>query len=79
MEAESWTIAEAKARFGELIDRANRNGPQTITRHGRTAAVVVSAEQWENKSERRGNLADFFAASPLWDSGIVDQRVKEPD
>ena len=31
MAAESWTIAEAKARFGELIDRANRNGPQTIT------------------------------------------------
>jgi len=79
MAAESWTIAEAKARFGELIDRANRNGPQTITRNGRTAAVLVSAEQWENKSERRGNLADFLAASPLRDSGIVDQRVKEPD
>ena len=79
MAAESWTIAEAKARFGELIDRANRNGPQTITRHGRTAAVVVSAEQWNNKIERRGNLADFFAASPLRDSRIVDQRVKESD
>lgn len=79
MAAESWTIAEAKARFGELIDRANRNGPQTITRNGRTAAVLVSAEQWENMSERRGILADFFAASPLRDSGIVDQRVKEPD
>ena len=79
MAAESWTIAEAKARFGELIDRANRNGPQTITRNGRTAAVLVSAEQWENMSERRGNLAVFFAASPLRDSVIVDQRVKEPD
>ena len=44
MAIDSWTIAEAKARFSELIDEARSKGPQTITRHGRTAAVVVSAD-----------------------------------
>jgi prevent-host-death family protein len=77
MAEESWTIAEAKARFSELIDRVNTNGPQTITRHGRTAAVVVSAEEWERKTKRRGNLAEFFAASPLRDSGLVVERSKD--
>ena len=59
MAEENWTIAEAKARFSELIDRANANGPQTITRHGRTAAVVVSAEEWERKTKRRSNLVEL--------------------
>ena len=77
MSEENWTIAEAKARFSELIDRANATGPQTITRHGRTAAVIVSAEEWERKTKRRGNLAEFFAASPLRDSGLVVERSKD--
>src|SRR6266496_1257874 len=69
MSTGNWTVAEAKARFSELIDQAQSKGPQTITKHGRTAAVVVSVEEWERKSKRRGNLAEFFAASPLRDSG----------
>jgi prevent-host-death family protein len=77
MAQESWTVAEAKARFSELIDRAQANGPQTITRHGRTAAVIVSVEEWERKTKRRGNLAEFFAASPLRDSGLVVERAKD--
>ncbi len=77
MSEENWTIAEAKARFSELIDRANANGPQTITRHGRTAAVLVSAEEWERKTKRRGNLVEFFAASPLRESGLVVERSKD--
>ena len=65
MSSGRWTVAEAKAKFSEVIERAHANGPQTITRHGRTTAVVVSAEEWERKSRRKGNLAEFFADSPL--------------
>ena len=72
----SWTVAEAKGRFSEVIDRAQSEGPQTITKHGRPAAVVVSAEEWERKSKRTGNLAEFFAASPLRGSGIETKRRK---
>src|SRR3546814_20958227 len=64
-----WTVADAKARFSELIEQAQSKGPQTITKHGRTAAVVVSAEEWERKTKRTGHLAAFFATSPLRDSG----------
>ena len=41
----SWKLAEAKARFSELIDRALREGAQEITRHGRRTVVVISAEE----------------------------------
>jgi prevent-host-death family protein len=73
----NWTVAEAKARFSELIDQAQSRGPQTITKHGRTTVVVVSADEWERKSKRKGNLAEFFAASPLRDSGIEVKRRKD--
>ena len=41
------------------------------------AAVIVSAEEWERKSRRKGNLAEFFAASPLRGSGLVVERAKD--
>ena len=52
-------------------------GPQTITRNGREAAVVVGAEEWQRKTRRVGTLAEFFAASPLRESGLKIRRSKE--
>jgi len=75
MAADSWTIAEAKAKFSEVVEKARSEGPQTITRHGHSAVVVVAAEEWERKSKRTGNLAEFFAGSPL--RGIKLTRLKE--
>lgn len=76
MSTDIWTVAEAKAKFSELIDRVKSDGPQTITRNGRTAVVVVSAEEWERKTKRTGNLAEFFAASPLRGSTLDVDRIK---
>jgi prevent-host-death family protein len=70
-----WTVAEAKAKFSEVIDNAKSQGPQTITRNGETAAVIVDAEEWERKTKRKGNLAEFFATSPLRASGLKLKRV----
>jgi len=72
---QQWTVAEAKAKFSEVIDKAKSDGPQTITRNGRTTAVIVDAEEWDRKTKRKGNLAEFFAASPLRGSGIKVKRL----
>jgi prevent-host-death family protein len=73
----TWAVAEAKARFSEVIDRALAEGPQTITRKGRKAVIVVAAEEWQRKTRRKGNLAEFFAASPLRGSDLKIQRTKD--
>jgi prevent-host-death family protein len=73
----TWAVAEAKARFSEVIDRALVDGPQTITRKGKQAVVVVSAEEWQRKTTRKGNLAEFFAASPLRGTGLKIKRSKD--
>jgi prevent-host-death family protein len=76
MDAHTWTVAEAKAKLSEVIDKAQSDGPQTITRNGRTTAVVVAAEEWERKTKRAGTLADFFASSPLRGSRVRVRRLR---
>ena len=71
-----WTVAEAEAKFGEVIEEARTHGPQTVTRDGRSAVVVVSAEEWEREAKRTGTFADFLAESPLRDSGLEIERLK---
>ncbi|HZQ17357.1 MAG TPA: type II toxin-antitoxin system Phd/YefM family antitoxin [Terriglobales bacterium] len=71
-----WTVAEAKAKFSEVIDRAQSDGPQMVTRNGRSAAVIVAADEWARKTKRKGNLAEFFASSPLRESGLRVKRFR---
>jgi prevent-host-death family protein len=72
-----WGVAEAKARLSEVIDRVLTQGPQTITRKGKKTVVVVSADEWERRTRRRGSLADFLAASPLRGSVLEIERPKD--
>ena len=75
--ADSWSVAEAKARFSEVIARAAERGPQTVTRHGRAAAVIVAPDDWERRTKRSGTLADFLTTSPLRESGLRVERRRD--
>lgn len=77
MDSGTWTVAQAKAKLSEVIENAHTHGPQTITRNGRRAAVVVDAEEWERRTQRSGSLADFFKASPLRGSGLKVRQSKD--
>jgi prevent-host-death family protein len=83
MSVHTWSVAQAKAKFSEVIEKARSEGPQTITRNGRKAAVLVAADEWERKIQRKGTLADFFAKSPLRASGInlerLTMRLRKPE
>jgi len=41
-----WPVQHAKARFSELLDACQREGPQVVTRRGTETAVLVPIEQW---------------------------------
>jgi prevent-host-death family protein len=73
---DTWTLAHAKARLSEVVDRA-QTGPQIITRHGRPDAVVVSAEEWARKTARKGTLAEFLLASPLRGAELELERAHD--
>ncbi|MGY4234805.1 prevent-host-death family protein [Bradyrhizobium sp. USDA 4449] len=73
---DTWTLARAKARLSEVVDRA-QTGPQIITRHGRPDAVIVSAEEWARKTARKGTLAEFLLASPLRGAELERERARD--
>ncbi len=50
MTERTWAATEARAKFCEVARRACVDGPQHITRSGKSAVVVVSAEDWERVS-----------------------------
>jgi prevent-host-death family protein len=62
---QSWQMQEAKARFSELVKRAELDGPQDITLHGNSVAVLLSRASFERLSGQMASLVDFMQASPL--------------
>lgn len=60
-----WQIQEAKNRFSELLEDAETQGPQIVTRHGAEKAVVLSIADYRRLQEPAGSLVDFFRRSPL--------------
>ncbi|MEJ2187607.1 MAG: type II toxin-antitoxin system Phd/YefM family antitoxin [Gemmatimonadota bacterium] len=60
----TWKLEDAKNRFSELVRRALAHEPQLVTRHGRDAVVVVSAEDFERLTGSR-NLLEFLRDSPF--------------
>lgn len=71
----SWQLQEAKNKFSEVVDRALKDGPQEITKHGKKTAVIISMSDYKRLKARKGNLADFFRKSPL--AGIDINRRKD--
>ena len=54
MSTHAWTVAEAKRSSVKSRQGAIRR-TQRITRHGRTTAMVVAADEWKRKANRKGN------------------------
>jgi prevent-host-death family protein len=63
---QSWQMQTAKARFSELVKQAADHGPQDITLHGRSVAVVMSREQFDRLGGNPESLVDFMQQSPLY-------------
>lgn len=70
-----WQIQEAKARFSEMVERTLREGPQTVTRHGRPVAVLVSVGQYQRLRAGGRTFKELLASAPL--EGIEIQRSRE--
>ena len=72
---QSWQMQTAKARFSEVVKHATDEGPQEITVHGRSVAVVISRELFDRLSGNQNSLLDFMQQSPLYgQEDIVFER-----
>ena len=56
----SWSVQDAKNRFSEVVEAA-RKRPQTVTKHGKPAVVVVAANEYERLRQCEKAKAPSFA------------------
>ena len=73
---QSWQMQTAKARFSDVVRSAKQDGPQDITVHGKSVAVVVSRDLFDKLSGNAQSLAEFMQRSP-WVG--LDELVLERD
>jgi antitoxin Phd len=70
-----WQLQTAKQRFSELVERAQREGPQVVTKHGRDAVVVVGAVDYRRMTGDGHALVEFIRSAPDFDALDLERAV----
>ena len=80
MAQRSWSVQDAKNRFSEVVAAARRQ-PQTVTKHGKPAVVVVDVAEYErlrHLDRAKGpSFAELLLAMPR-DGGEFPRRNVRP-
>lgn len=67
--SETMSLAAVKARFSELVDRVERQQDRVVvTRNGKPAAVLISAEDLESLEETLAVMSDRAVAAQIRES-----------
>ena len=82
MEDPRWSVQDAKNRFSEVVEAA-REKPQTVTKHGKPAVVVVDAVEYERlqrlERAQAPSFADVLLAMPQDDGEFPRRNVRMRD
>ncbi|MGP8330213.1 MAG: type II toxin-antitoxin system prevent-host-death family antitoxin [Methanosarcinaceae archaeon] len=71
-----WQLQEAESKFSEVIEKALHNGPQEITKRGKTTVIILSKKEYLMLKRKQDSLVEFFKQSPL--AGFsIDERSKD--
>jgi prevent-host-death family protein len=68
-----WNLSDAKNRLSEVLDRARREGPQTITRRGDTF-VLLRADEYEQLTGKAPSFTDWLLNGPRIDDLELPRR-----
>jgi antitoxin Phd len=70
-----WPVQDAKARFSELLDACQREGPQVVSRRGTETAVLVPIEQWRRlQAAARPSLKELLLSPEARTEELVPPR-----
>jgi prevent-host-death family protein len=73
-----WQLQEAKNKFSKLVEKAQHEGPQFVTKHGKESVVVLSVAEYKKIIKPKSNLFEFIQTSPLSKNLISIERDKSP-
>jgi antitoxin Phd len=83
MGRQTWSLQDAKNRFSEVVEAARRK-PQTVTKHGKPAVVVVAADEYERLRKlehlKAPTFAELLLAMPTGGDEFerLEGRMREP-
>lgn len=72
-----WQLQDAKSKFSQVVNRAIKDGPQIVTRHGEEVVVILSVDDYHRMTQPKPSLLTLLLESPLIDSGLEIQRDRE--
>jgi prevent-host-death family protein len=82
MSKRSWSVQDAKNRFSEVVEAARR-APQTVTKHGKPAVVVVDVLEYERlqrlERAQAPSFAEVLLAMPQDDGDFQRKDVRMRD
>lgn len=70
----TWQLQEARSRFSELVSAALARGPQRVTRHGKSAVIVVSEAEWQEVTRKIPSFGRLLAQCPLEREELAQRR-----
>jgi antitoxin Phd len=70
----TWPLQDAKTRLSEVIERAQTEGPQTITRHGAERAVIVSVKDYKALAAHKPDFKAHLLGGPKFDEFSIERE-----
>ncbi|MBW7967472.1 type II toxin-antitoxin system Phd/YefM family antitoxin [Bradyrhizobium sp. BR 10261] len=73
-----WSLQDAKTHLSQIVREAHRVGPQRVTLHGKDAAVIVAAEEFDRlqRPVSGRDIVTVLAKSPLGDLEFERLTIK---
>lgn len=75
-----WQVATAKNKFSEFLNRAETEGPQRVTRRGRTFVLMTEEElaRLREKPAARMSFGQFLATGPSFEGVDLSRDRSAP-
>jgi antitoxin Phd len=73
----TWPVQDAKTHLSEVIERARTEGPQTLTRHGKERAVLLSIEDYRALAAQKPDFKAWLLGGPKVDDFLIE-RDRDP-
>lgn len=72
-----WSLQDAKNKFSNVVEKAQNEGPQVVTKRGVETVVVLSITEYRKLARPGTSLVDFFQKSPFRGIELDIKRSKD--
>ena len=78
MDGSQWSLQDAKNSFSAVVEAASKGQPQTVTKRGKPAVVVLSVADYKKlveKDTKRPSFAEHLLAFPQGGDDFEFERI----